>query len=180
MRGIGARGWSGGGNVVEPPGLERALTPNSPESAASAPANDTDRRPDNEAAPRPTTVTAPETGGPTTQALTIVEPKPLTAQHRAHRADGRTLVVPAVSPPSPPLTLLDLAAHMQRLEIAVRSLEARLPPQLVTVEEAAARLSVSVKTIRRRLQRREWPHIRVGRQIRIDLAALPPTSSRSR
>jgi len=42
----------------------------------------------------------------------------------------------------------------------------------LTVEEAARLFKVSTKTIRRRVTSGEWPHVRIGRQIRIELEAI--------
>lgn len=43
---------------------------------------------------------------------------------------------------------------------------------LLTVDQAAERLSVSSKTVRRLIERRELEHVRIGRAIRISPAAL--------
>jgi excisionase family DNA binding protein len=40
---------------------------------------------------------------------------------------------------------------------------------LVSIKQAALHFNVSPHTVRRRVLSREWPHVRVGRQIRIDL-----------
>ena len=49
-----------------------------------------------------------------------------------------------------------------------------LPPSLVSIEEAAGILGVSVATVRRRVKAREIVTKRVGRQIRIDATSLHP------
>jgi excisionase family DNA binding protein len=49
-----------------------------------------------------------------------------------------------------------------------------LPPSLVSINEAAGILGVSVCTVRRRVKAREYPTKRVGRQIKIDATALHP------
>lgn len=46
------------------------------------------------------------------------------------------------------------------------------PPQLITIADAAARLGVSIKTIRRWIQAGKLAAVRVGRQIRIPLGAF--------
>ena len=77
--------------------------------------------------------------------------------------------------------LLDLPARLVALEAEVRGLReevARLraasPPTLVAPHEAAARLGVSLSTVRRRIRSGEIPVTRVGRSVRVDLAALRP------
>ncbi len=51
-------------------------------------------------------------------------------------------------------------------------------PGYVSIAEAARHFGVSAHTVRRRVLAREWPSVRVGRQIRIDLDAI--TKSRKR
>jgi excisionase family DNA binding protein len=55
-----------------------------------------------------------------------------------------------------------------------RSPSARLsgPSQLLTIEQAAERLSVSVRNIRHQIYRRKIPIVKVGRLVRIDEADL--------
>jgi excisionase family DNA binding protein len=60
-----------------------------------------------------------------------------------------------------------LAEHLDPIRKA-------LPPSLVSIEEAAGILGVSVATVRRKVKAREWPTKRVGRQIKIDATALHP------
>jgi len=45
-------------------------------------------------------------------------------------------------------------------------------PTYLTIKQAANVFQVSTKTVRRRVASREWPHVRIGRQIRIDLDAI--------
>ena len=45
-------------------------------------------------------------------------------------------------------------------------------PTYLTIKQAAEMFQVSTKTIRRRVASREWPHVRVGRQIRLDLDVI--------
>jgi excisionase family DNA binding protein len=75
-------------------------------------------------------------------------------------------------PSAPTPTLESLSAQVAALTAAVTELAARVPQQLVTVEEAARRVGCSVKTVRRRIASREWPCVRVGRAVRLDLAAI--------
>lgn len=46
------------------------------------------------------------------------------------------------------------------------------PGQLLTIEQAAERLSVSVRNIRHQIYRRKIPIVKVGRLVRIDEADL--------
>ena len=46
------------------------------------------------------------------------------------------------------------------------------PSQLLTIEQAAERLSVSVRNIRHQIYRRKIPLVKVGRLVRIDEADL--------
>ena len=45
-------------------------------------------------------------------------------------------------------------------------------PQLLTVEDAAIRLSVSTKSIRRWIEAGELPAVRLGRAVRVEESAL--------
>lgn len=45
-------------------------------------------------------------------------------------------------------------------------------PQLLTVEDAAIRLSVSTKSIRRWIEAGELPAVRLGRAVRVEEAAV--------
>lgn len=90
-----------------------------------------------------------------------------------------------MSPP-PPTTLEELegtprvlATALRLLEVIVARLdrlESRLPPALVDVPTAGERLGCSASTIRRRVRDGTLPVVRVGRSVRIDLAALRPPS----
>lgn len=60
-----------------------------------------------------------------------------------------------------------LAEHLDPIRKA-------LPPSLVSIEEAARILGVSVATVRRKVKAREYVTKMVGRQIRIDATTLHP------
>jgi excisionase family DNA binding protein len=70
-------------------------------------------------------------------------------------------------------TLVDVSRQFQELTAVVRVLAQRLPT-LLTIPEAANLFGVSTKTVRRRIQDREWPHVRVGREVRVGLARVRP------
>ena len=77
--------------------------------------------------------------------------------------------------------LLDLPARLVALEAEVRGLREEVvhlrssaPPLLVAPAEAAARLGVSLSTLRRRIRSGEVPVTRIGRLVRVDLSALRP------
>jgi excisionase family DNA binding protein len=57
--------------------------------------------------------------------------------------------------------------HQRRQELAAR-LDSIGSGAYLSPQQAAELLQVSVKTIRRRISSREWPHMRVGRQIRLN------------
>ncbi len=54
------------------------------------------------------------------------------------------------------------------------------PSQLLTIEQAAERLSVSVRNIRHQIYRRNIPIVKVGRLVRIDEADLQDFIDRGR
>jgi excisionase family DNA binding protein len=73
-------------------------------------------------------------------------------------------------------SLLESALGPLRDEI--ERLRKALPPQYLSIEEAANVLGVSVCTVRRRVKNREIPTYRVGNRDRIDAADLrPPAES---
>ncbi len=81
-----------------------------------------------------------------------------------------------VSAPSTVDSANEMAAlrlQVEALTDAVRDLARRMPT-LVTIEEAARVMGVSPRTARRRVQLREWPHVKVGRDIRVDLTVIRP------
>lgn len=67
--------------------------------------------------------------------------------------------------------VVKLEPRLVQLEEAVREIADRLPAPLVTYEVAAKRLNLSVSTVRRRVKDGTLPSKRVGRAVRIDLAA---------
>jgi excisionase family DNA binding protein len=69
-----------------------------------------------------------------------------------------------------------LVAELRELRAAVWAMSAALPPVLATTPEAAGRLGVSVSTVRRRIKDGSIPVRRIGRSVRVDLAALKPLS----
>ena len=72
--------------------------------------------------------------------------------------------------PSPTRKLIiGLQDQIGALTDAIRALEQRVPSRVVSVEEAARHLSVSVQTIRRWCKSGALPYVRRGRELRIDL-----------
>jgi excisionase family DNA binding protein len=72
-------------------------------------------------------------------------------------------------------TLDEVEALIRRLlDEKLDPIRRALPPSLVSIEDAAGILGVSVATVRRRVKAREYPTKRVGRQIKIDATALHP------
>lgn len=68
--------------------------------------------------------------------------------------------------------IIGLHAQVEALTGAVRSLEERIPARVVSVQEAARHLSVSVQTIRRWCKAGALPYVRRGRELRIDLSKI--------
>jgi excisionase family DNA binding protein len=70
--------------------------------------------------------------------------------------------------------LADLRAEVRNLAAQVEHLRRSLPAQLVSVQEAAEHLHLSLSTVRRMVKRGDLPSRRLGRSVRVDLAALHP------
>jgi len=68
----------------------------------------------------------------------------------------------------------ELRAEVRALAAQVEHLRRSLPAQLFSVQEAAAHLDVSTVTVRRMVKRGDLPYRRLGRSVRVDLAALHP------
>jgi excisionase family DNA binding protein len=71
-----------------------------------------------------------------------------------------------------PGSLAAVERRLRDLASAVNDLEARLPPQLVTVRDASKTLGCSVATIRRKVAQGELPSVRIGRTVRLDLSKV--------
>jgi excisionase family DNA binding protein len=65
-----------------------------------------------------------------------------------------------------------LRSEIERLRKEVRDLGAALPPQLLTVEEAAQRLRAHPSTVRRWLKTGELRQVRCGHSVRVDLSSV--------
>lgn len=89
-------------------------------------------------------------------------------------ADAQVAVEHLVGLLALPARVSALEAKISDLTDAVHALRRALPGKFVAVPEAARFLGVSVSTLRRRIRSGEVNVIRVGRSIRIDLAALRP------
>lgn len=68
--------------------------------------------------------------------------------------------------------VITLQGQVETLTAVVKTLARQIPPPLVSVHEAAARLGVSVNTIRRRVKSGEIPSTRIGKVLRIDLTKV--------
>jgi len=68
--------------------------------------------------------------------------------------------------------IIGLREEVHALRGAVRGLEERFPARLVSVEDAAHHLSVSIPTIRRWCKSGALPYVRRGRELRIDLSKV--------
>ena len=67
-----------------------------------------------------------------------------------------------------------LQDQVEQLTVAIRSLERHLPAPLVSVQDAAERLGVSVNTVRRRVKSGDIPCTRIGKALRVDLTRVRP------
>ena len=67
-----------------------------------------------------------------------------------------------------------LVGEIRELRAAVDALRAASPPTLVTVGEACRLTGLSPATVRRRVADHTLPSRRIGRSVRVDLAALRP------
>jgi excisionase family DNA binding protein len=65
-----------------------------------------------------------------------------------------------------------LGARIERLTIAVEALRGAAPSQLGRVEDVCRVLGISPATVRRRIADGTIPCTRIGRTVRVDLAAL--------
>ena len=70
--------------------------------------------------------------------------------------------------------VVTLQDQVELLTVAIRSLERHLPAPLVSVQDAAERLGVSVNTVRRRVKSGDIPCTRIGKAVRIDLTKVRP------
>src|SRR5712692_3052118 len=64
--------------------------------------------------------------------------------------------------------------ELGRLAAEIESLRRQLPPSLVTMTHAAKVLGVSLSTVRRKVRDGSLPSRKIGRAVRVDLAALRP------
>lgn len=71
-----------------------------------------------------------------------------------------------------PSAVAALRSEVRALRSEVQALEARLPPSLLGIQDAASRIGVSVCTLRRWIKSRRVRAVRVGRTIRVDVGAL--------
>lgn len=72
--------------------------------------------------------------------------------------------------------LAPLRNEIGRLAAEVEALRHAVPPALVPVREAAEALGVSEATVRRRIRDGDMAMVRIGRSVRVDLAALRPAA----
>jgi excisionase family DNA binding protein len=70
----------------------------------------------------------------------------------------------------------EVRAALEPMREAVAALREASPPALVDIPEAARRLGVCAATIRRRIKANELPFTKVGKRVKIDLAAIRPPS----
>jgi excisionase family DNA binding protein len=75
-----------------------------------------------------------------------------------------------------PSGVAELRALLVRVNDRLERIEGRLPPTLVSLDDAAKALSVSRSTCKRMVAAGDLPSIRVGRLVRVDLSAMRPLS----
>lgn len=63
-----------------------------------------------------------------------------------------------------------LVEELRRVSGELTALRRALPPQLMSMREAAAQLGVSLSTVRRQVKSGELPCRRIGRAVRVDLS----------
>ncbi len=73
-----------------------------------------------------------------------------------------------------PGRLAALDARLARIEEDLARLIRSAPSALVPIDEAARLMGVSVSTVRRQIKDGSIPSRRIGRSVRVDLAALRP------
>lgn len=78
---------------------------------------------------------------------------------------GRLLTIPT--------ELAALRQELARVNEQLSEISERLPSSLVSVRDAAERLGVSTKTIRRMVAAGEIRSARIGHAVRVDLASAP-------
>jgi len=78
---------------------------------------------------------------------------------------------------APTPTTADLLAAIELLRDEVRQLRQTTPQQLVDIEQAAAHLGVSTRTVKRMVAEGRIPYRRVGRFLRFPLASLNPRAA---
>jgi excisionase family DNA binding protein len=68
----------------------------------------------------------------------------------------------------------ELQAELRSARAELAEIKARLPPSLVSIEEAVRLTGVSESTLRRRIREGSLPVTRIGRAVRIDTSHLTP------
>ncbi len=70
-----------------------------------------------------------------------------------------------------------LARELRDIRVEIERLRHAVPPQLVSIRDAAEFLRLSESTLRRRIKAGDIPYQRIGSLIRIDVNALRPKSA---
>lgn len=65
-------------------------------------------------------------------------------------------------------------AELREVRAELEALRRALPPQLVSMADAAKHLGLSLATVRRRVRDGTLPSRRIGRNVRVDLSAAHP------
>jgi hypothetical protein len=71
-----------------------------------------------------------------------------------------------------------ILAELQHVNAELAALRRALPPQLVSLKEAARLMgNISLKTASRRVHSGEWPSRKDGRKVLVDVSALRPMTN---
>lgn len=97
---------------------------------------------------------------------------PIDRQRSNEPAAGDSLATTLSAIGQIPAAFAELQREVRSLALALRGVEGRLPPQLVSVREAARALGCSVPTVRRKVGSGELASVRLGRTVRVDLSKL--------
>ena len=76
------------------------------------------------------------------------------------------------TPPAPPSSPTTPAAGTGSQPTSASKKPQAIQPQFITIADAAKRLGVSEKTVRRWIDRRKLPAVRMGSQLRIPIGAF--------
>jgi excisionase family DNA binding protein len=71
-----------------------------------------------------------------------------------------------------PAAVAALRAEVAEVKALLQGVQASLPPTLVTITDAAQRLGLTNRTVRRMLAAKKLRSIRIGETVRVDLSSI--------